>query len=103
MTALLRRWRGRIDRRHPAEDRLLKAVLGTGGTDAGDLPQVVHHGEVVEAVGLEPLRAVAHLGPDGLRPAVGGEEGVVVEAEFHGARQYTLRRKRTGLKPVPTG
>ncbi len=28
MTGLLRRWRARIDRRHPSEDRLLEAVLG---------------------------------------------------------------------------
>ena len=30
MTALLRLWRGRIDRRHPSEDRLLRAVLDPG-------------------------------------------------------------------------
>ena len=35
MTALLRRWRGRIDRRHPSDDRLLQAVLGADDTGAG--------------------------------------------------------------------
>ena len=30
MTALLRLWRGRVDRRHPSEDRLLQAVLDPG-------------------------------------------------------------------------
>ena len=34
MTALLRRWRARIDRRHPSEDRLLEAVLGDSDTCA---------------------------------------------------------------------
>ena len=36
MTALLRRWRGRIGRRHPTEDRLLEVVLGAGDTGARD-------------------------------------------------------------------
>ena len=37
MTALLRRWRARIDRRHPSEDRLLEAVLGA--PDGGAAPR----------------------------------------------------------------
>ncbi len=41
MTALLRRWRARIDRRHPSEDRLLEAVLGA--PDGADTPSTARH------------------------------------------------------------
>ena len=41
MTALLRRWRARIDRRHPSEDRLLEAVLDA--PDGGAAPSTARH------------------------------------------------------------